>query len=214
MHSNRPKYIQKHQSVNLFLIKMNIILIGNKDIDYVVPEDFINSFDLVCRVNRMTNWEKTRGRIDILLFDIWQTTDDHAKKYFENELNKDKFKQVKSAIYIKQNGKPDKEWSTGLLTEEAYDNMSFLDFNEIVSKMIPDSDLYEMLNGKRVRNSIFLLAAILMKYPDAHVTLVGIDYDRNFGLVRAHKFVADIEKNFLTKLLKDKKISIITGPKE
>ena len=51
----------------------NILIIGNKPIKQLSKEqiDFINSFDIVIRVNGMNNLNETGGRVDWWWLNVW-----------------------------------------------------------------------------------------------------------------------------------------------
>lgn len=64
-------------------MKPKILIIGNKEIDFPISDEklnFINSFDIIVRVNRMNNFEATGQRVD------WWWLDHNIRKYaFDSE---------------------------------------------------------------------------------------------------------------------------------
>ena len=68
-------------STNTFILnimKPKILIIGNKEVDFPISDEkikFINSFDIIVRVNRMNNFFETGQRVD------WWWLDHNIKNF-------------------------------------------------------------------------------------------------------------------------------------
>jgi hypothetical protein len=151
-------------------MKKKLLLIGNKPLDKDYSDE-ISDYDMVVRVNRMTNFDQSSGKCDLWVADIHET----AVPLFQKELQ-DKFIQAKRAIVFEHS----KNSTQTYLKNLSYENeITILPFDSIpINKYISVYD-YNVF-GMRVTNIIWALIYCLENFSSEYdIYVLGIS-DRFF----------------------------------
>ena len=173
-----------------------LLLIGNKPLDKDYSS-IIDDYDMVVRVNRMLNYNQSKGKTDLWLADV------HTPALFESE-DKEKFLEARNAIlpYISQ-------WPTiKFLSLIGYKGgKHIIKFDSLnIKKCIPN---YSYGNGFRITNSIWMLIYCLENFADEyeiHTLGIGNRYFLNSEEHYYHKNIYQEEENFIEGLLESGKI--------
>lgn len=147
-------------------MRKKLLIIGNKPLD----KDYsgiIGDFDLVMRINRMLNYEKSRGKTDLWLSDVFES----SEKLYDSE-DQGKFLASSSAICFSH----DSDNARKYLGKIGYEgNVTIVDFDSIpIRKYIPMHHFGKY--GLRVTNVVWMLIYCLEKYYplyDIHTLGIG-----------------------------------------
>lgn len=179
--------------------KKKLLLIGNNELS----DDFssiINEYDMVVRVNRMTNYENCKGKTDLWLCDVHPV----ALELYEKEEPKKKFTDAKSTIIFRHSISGSKYF----LAKIGYKGSTkIINFNvPWIKTYIPS---YQWDGGFRVTNSFWMLIYCLNNFrEDYEISILGIG-DRSYLDSEEHKFhrlIFKEEQALLERLINEKVI--------
>ncbi len=165
--------------------KKKLLIIANKPFteDY---SSIIADYDMVVRVNRMTNFEMCKGKTDLWLADVHE----HALDLFRKE-DCEKFLLAKNVISFCHSEATTKEF----LAEIGHGkNATFINFDSLpINKYIRQSSYNKW--GYRVTNAIWLLIYCLENFPKYKIFTLGFggrDFLKN-PIHNWHNKIADAE---------------------
>ena len=193
----------------------NILIIGNKPIKKLSKEeiDFINSFDIVIRVNGMNNLNETGGRVDWWWLNVWNW--EVLKKNIGN-------KDYSSAkiIFIDKQSKYLCE--RGKLLKNLYKlNDDILKFNTDCSS-INLYNIHNLWEPKKIERTIpttdvICISYMVAKYPNIKLFFTCLDIETREQLFKTHpnwkntwhENVGGLEADFLKKLIENKNLEYV-----
>ena len=192
-----------------------ILIIGNKPIPQLSKEkiDFINSFDIIIRVNGMNNLNETGGRVDWWWLNVWNW--DILKK---NIGNKD-YSSTK-VIFI------DKKSADLCTKNELFSNLPLLKNNTLrfytqqLHVNILNQEKYWIPNIEEKTiptTDIICISYMVTKFPNIKLYLTCLDIDEREILFKTHsnwkntwhENVGKLESNYLKNCINDNKIEYI-----
>jgi hypothetical protein len=193
----------------------NILIIGNKPIKQLSEEqiNFINSFDIIIRVNGMNNLQETGGRVDWWWINIWDW--DVLKK---NIGNKD-YSSTK-VIFIDK-------YSANLCTKkELFSNLPLLKNNILrfyiqqlnVSILSQEKYWIPNIEEKTIPTTdVICISYMVNKFSNTKLYLTCLDIDEREILFKTHsnckntwhENVGGLESDYLKSLINNNKIEYI-----
>lgn len=193
----------------------NILIIGNKPIKQLSEEqiDFINSFDIVIRVNGMNNLKETGGRVDWWWLNVWNWEvlkknignkdysstkvifiDKHSEKFCSKQQLFTKLPLLKQSTLYFYN-----KWETNKMSEQ-----NILWIPTARDCTIPTTD-------------VICISYMISKFPNTKLYLSCLDIEKREELFKTHsnwkdtwhENVGGLESNYLKELIKNNKIEYI-----
>lgn len=193
----------------------NILIIGNKPIKQLSKEqiDFINSFDIIIRVNGMNNLNETGGRVDWWWLNVWDW--EVLKKNIGN-------KDYSSAKIIFVDKQSKRFCEKNKLLKNLYKlNNNVLKFNTDCSS----TNLYNTHNLWKPNKiectipttDIICISYMVYKYPNTKLFFTCLDIETREQLFKTHsnwkntwhENVGGLEADFLNKLIKNKNLEYV-----
>ena len=193
----------------------NILIIGNKPIKQLSKEqiDFINSFDIIIRINGMNNLNETGHRIDWWWLNIWNW--DVLKANIGNK-NYTSAKVIFVDAHSEHFSTPQQ-----LFTHLPNLNKNILKFNTKWSSI----DLHTQCHLWKPNASdctiptsdVICISYIITKFPNTKIFLTCLDIDEREVLFKTHsnwkntwhKNVGGLEFDYLKSLINNNKIEYI-----
>jgi hypothetical protein len=202
--------------MNTFRLKdyqnKNILIIGNKPIKQLSKEqiDFINSFDIIIRVNGMNNLNETRGRVDWWWLNVWNW------EVLKNNIGNKDYSSTK-VIFI------DKESANLCTKNEFFSNLPLLKDNILcfytqqLNVNILNQEKYWIPNIEEKTiptTDIICISYMITKFPNIKLYLTCLDIDEREILFKTHsnwkntwhENVGGLESDYLKNLINNNKI--------
>lgn len=193
----------------------NILIIGNKPIKQLSKEqiDFINSFDIIIRVNGMNNLNETGGRVDWWWLNVWDW------EVLKNNIGDKDYSSTK-VVFV---DKPSENFCFG---ENLYINLPQLSDKTLkFNTRWTSTDLCNKFNldisieSERTipTTDVICISYMINKFPNSKLYLTCLDIEGRGKLMRTHpnwkntwhENVGDLESNFLKSLIKNKNIEYV-----
>lgn len=197
-----------------------LLLFGNKPLDKKLSQeqiDHINSFDVIVRVNKMDNLNRTGGRVDWWYFHYWckDAQLNHIHDYQYNNISKIIISYASSYIFKQHTGNTliDKIKQFYPKLQNQVD-IEILDVNEYTHIN------WTPLKAKRTipTSTIITLAHIIENYSneyEIYLTQCDIENRRKLFIetmpwkVSWHKYAGHLESVYLMYLINNKKIKLL-----
>jgi hypothetical protein len=192
-----------------------ILIIGNKPIQHLSEEKimFINSFDVIVRVNGMNNLNETGGRIDWWWLNVW-----NWKVLKKNIGNKD-YSSTKILLIDKYS-----EWLTS--KKDVFNNLPKLNKNILkFNTKWASSDYFQKNNIWNPNKEectipttdVACISYLTSKFNNTKLYLTCLDIEEREKLFKSHsnwkgtwhENVGKLECNYLKELIKNKKIEYV-----
>lgn len=182
---------------------MKAIIIGNKDIEKDIS-DKLKEFDIIIRINRCTNWEKTKtDKIDTWLMDL------SVEKLFDD------FKKIPcidllynaNKLFFYENSKNVTLYSilslNGLYRLNVVSYIHSLD----IKKYIPEFDFMEC----RPSNFVWMILFTLENLQNCDIYITACDIENRSHLIenKFHKNCIKKEEKLLKTLINEGKIKFL-----
>ena len=193
----------------------NILIIGNKPIKQLSKEqiDFINSFDIVIRVNGMNNLNETGGRVDWWWLNVWDW------EVFKKNIGNKDYSSTK-VIFI------DKYSSNLCAKNKLFSNLPLLKddtlrfYTQQLNVSILNQEKYWIPNIKEKTiptTDIICISYMVNKFPNIKLYLTCLDIDEREILFKTHsnwkntwhENVGGLESDYLKSLINNNKIGYI-----
>lgn len=182
-----------------------ILLIGNKPVENDISER-LRGFDFVVRVNRTTNWDKTRtAQTDLWIADVFNKRILPAYLAVPQDFRE----SVSAALCFRENA------NNILLNDIACviceKPLSIVSFDSInIGKYLPSYKNFQTC-GYRCSNTVWTLIRLLEKHPQDEITITAADvYDRSYlAANKWHENIYKEEEHMMQTLIRQGRIKTI-----
>lgn len=199
-----------------------VLIFGNKPLDKKLTDEqikFINSFDIIVRLNKMDNLYKTGGRVDWYFFHYWikYANTSHIK---ESEIRSIKklFMTSQTPRYVDRGFGPGDNFIAKCNNYYRYLSED-VEIDEITGNPYRYLDWIPNTYYRTIPTSLTILISYLVnEYSDGHdFWLTQCDLENRYTMMSEnmpwkryhHKYVGQLEENYIKNLIKEKRLSYL-----